>query len=171
MNNIGGEKMGKEIIYNVHWEGPFNWEQVQSKQDPGYVLYQIYGLHHLYGSNVLLYIGVSDRETGTLIDRLKEHDASWFQYEYDKMAFRLGSIGEFFDWDKWETDKDNAPYEKIAPELAHKIEQLLIFAHQPAYNQINKESAQKAKGIRIFNTGLFGHLFPEVSYRYCLYDA
>ena len=52
----------EEEIYIVHWDGPYSIEQIKEIKDTGYVLYQIYGSHHLYGRDVLLYIGESYRE-------------------------------------------------------------------------------------------------------------
>jgi hypothetical protein len=135
--------MNEEKIYDVNWEGPFKWEKVEKYIRACHVLYQIYGAHHLYGRDVLLYIGLTARPSGV---RLREH-----------------SIGKFTTWEDWEQEGD---YEKAAPGLVQRIEELLIYAHQPAYNTKSKSGLVLAEGIRIFNTGRLGQLFPEVSYKY-----
>src|SRR3990172_664021 len=100
----------KEKIYDVFWEGPFEWN--------------------------------------------------------DKNTVKVASVKEFESWEKWKI------YERdIYPRFRNRnilkaIEALLIYAHQPAYNTVNKERIIKAKGIRVFNTGKCGLLLPEVSYYY-----
>jgi hypothetical protein len=150
-----------EKIYDVYWEGPFEWDGRDKKIRDHHVLYQIYGFHHAYGREVLLYVGSSGR---SLKERLKEHE-EWLEDEYDKVTLRFGSVGEFTNWKGWDTDED---YKKANGELVERIEALLIYAHQPAYNQASKSQAMRAKGIRIFNSGRLGQLFPEVSYKYFL---
>ncbi len=41
---------------NIKWEGPKNLEEAQKKENSkkDYGVYQIYGFHPVYGSNVLL---------------------------------------------------------------------------------------------------------------------
>jgi len=150
-----------EKIYDIYWEGPFEWDQREAKIKDEHVLYQIYGSHHLYGRDVLLYIGSSVRG---LKERLREHE-EWLEDEYDKVTLRFGSVGEFTNWKDWDTDDS---YTKAKEDLVQRIEALLIYTHQPPYNQINKSQAMKSKGIRIFNSGRSGQLFPEVSYKYFL---
>jgi len=152
----------KERIINVHWKGPYLFEDAQKEDiQPGYVLYQIYGLHHLYGSDVLLYIGKTEEG---LNQRLSQH-GRWIAEEYDKVRFRMGSLGIMNSWDDWE---EEGPWDfpEEEPELIGFVESLLIYSHQPVYNTMNKNSAGMAKGLRVFNTGEIGRLFPEVSYEY-----
>ena len=154
----------KEKIINIHWEGPFIWDEKDQHQRDCHCLYQIYGHHPLYGRNVLLYIGKTDR---AVPERLVEH--KWTEEEYDKLTFYLGSLGPFESWKEW-TQYENEDYEKADTSLVLGTEQLLIFAHQPAYNTQSKETANAALGIRIFNTGRIAQLFPELSYRYFVDD-
>lgn len=154
----------KEIIYDIYWEGPFNWEKRNDEKivKSHHVLYQIYGLHHLYGDKVLLYIGM----TSDGIKRLDQHN-KWVQDEYDNVEFRIGSLGEFVSWEYWDSESD---YPKADDDIVKQVEALLIFAQQTAYNTKNKEDAEIAKGLRIFNSGKSGKLLPEVSYKYFLGD-
>ena len=95
--------------------------------------------------------------------RLDKHD-EWIDYEYDEMKVRLGSIARFSSWDKW--DRDPKQYPNPGDGIIKKIENLLIYANQPAYNKANKNSAKDSKKIRIFNTGRLGMIFPEISSSY-----
>ncbi len=146
-------------IVVVHWEGPYPWADCRTIHEPGHVLYALHGSHHLYGRDVLLYIGRSDAGVG---DRLQDHE-QWVADEYDLMTVRLASIGDFTSW------SDSALGERYAqaePGLVAGVEALLIHAHQPAYNTMNKASLERARDLRIMNTGRLGHLLPEVSYLY-----
>jgi hypothetical protein len=157
--------VANEKIYDVYWEGPFEWEKGERKCKNNHVLYQIYGSHHLYGRDVLLYIGSTLR---TPFERLREHE-EWVEDEYDKMTIRFGSISEFTSA-SWDEHERRRPYPRLKESVIETVEALLIYANQPAYNSRNKADAKKATGIRIFNTGRIGHLLPEVSYRYFLGD-
>jgi len=154
--------MYNETIYDIYWEGPFEWEEKDKHIKKHHVLYQIYGAHHLYGRDVLLYIGMTSKGVKR---RLKEHEG-WISEEYDKVRVRIGSLGEFTTWKDWR----EGDYKEAEKSLVERIEALLIYAHQPVYNKANKEQSEKAKGIRIFNSGFLGQLFPEISYRYFLGD-
>jgi len=154
--------MCNETIYDIYWEGPFEWEQKDKPIEKHHVVYQIYGAHHLYGRDVLLYIAMTSKGVKK---RLKEH-AGWISEEYDKVRIRIGSLGKFTSWRDWR----KGDYEEAENSLVEKIEALLIYAHQIVYNKANKEQAENAKGIRIFNSGFLGQLFPEISYRYFLGD-
>jgi hypothetical protein len=69
--SVGGKKMKSEIVYDVFWDGPYDCvsNEVCGNSNNN-VLYQIYGSHHLYGRDVLLYIGRTSREP---IKRILEH--------------------------------------------------------------------------------------------------
>ncbi len=153
--------MKGEKVYEVVWDGPYEChEENACSKDKGKVLYQIYGSHHLYGRDVLLYIG---RTKKAPLRRILEHE-EWIQEEYDKMTVRYGSIRKYGGWRG--SKNRQQPYPPEHGLIVEKIEALLIYANQPAYNSRNKEDAASAKGIRIFNSGKLGHLLPEVSYEY-----
>jgi hypothetical protein len=48
------EKM-PERIFDVYWEGPFNWEDRKDKIKDGHVLYALFGTHPVHGQNSLFY--------------------------------------------------------------------------------------------------------------------
>jgi len=151
--------MTDETIYDVYWEGPYEWKDCQAQVRECHVLYQIYGAHHLYGRDVLLYIGSSSRGVEK---RLKDHE-EWVEDEYETVHVRLGSVDKFSTWEEWDEDGD---YDKADAKLVEQIEALLIYSHAPAYNERNIGQIPRAEGIRIFNSGHLGHLLPEVSYKY-----
>lgn len=154
-----------EKIYEVYWKGPFKPESLSNLTDQEIeklCLYSVYGSHPLYGDNVLLYIGITERGANT---RLKEHDY-WMDLElYTDSRIYLASIGEFVGWDKSE---EIEIFDKPDRVIIEQIESLLIYAHQPCHNSRNTKTAASTHGIRIFNTGRSGRLFPEVS---ALYEA
>jgi len=153
-----------EQTWVIHWEGPLTLGEARKKKgrNTGYVLYQLSGQHHLYGANVLLYIGQTSKGIKT---RLGQHD-EWVADEYDEMKVRLGSIAKFGSWNSF--DKSKKPFPSPGLTIIKKIEGLLIHACQPAYNVANKNDARGAVEIRIFNTGRSGPIFPEISSWYFL---
>ncbi len=149
----------QEVSYDIYWEGPYDWDTRKGKAKSHHVLYQLYGQHPIYGRDVLLYIAM----TKDGAERLEQHE-QWIRDECDKMTFRLGSLGEFTSWEEWNKPGD---YRKKERDIVQQVEALLIYAHQPAYDSSNKSSAKDiSEGIRIFNSGHFGQLLPELSYRY-----
>jgi len=149
----------KERTIDVYWEGPYEWGDHNKHIKKSHVLYALYGTHPLYGRDVLLYIGKTERDVGI---RLSEH-GYWAEYECDRINIRVASMGEIESWKDWE---EGERYERAPDSDVEGVETLLIYAHQPAYNTRNKESLEKARNIRTFNTGRFGSLLPELSYRY-----
>ena len=147
-----------ERIVDVYWEGPFEWANVHKCTKQHHMLYALYGAHHAYGLNVLLYIG---RTTG-VANRFASHE-TWVGDEYDPMTVRLASLGEVDTWQEWD---EHDHYPRAEDDLVKRVEALLIYALQPAYNRANKDSLGDAKGLRVFNTGMIGTMLPEVSYRY-----
>ena len=155
--------MTREEIYDVYWQGPFEWRRRNELNNPGHVLYSLHGTHHLYGQNVLLYIGMTEN---TPKGRFLSHE-KWVVEEYDPMTIKVASVGKFINWKVWDEFEEDEPYPKFEDyNILNAIESLLIYSSQPAYNIVNKESLNNAQGIRIFNTGHAGLLFPEVSYKY-----
>jgi hypothetical protein len=100
--------------------------------------------------------------TENIQSRLTVHE-EWVDYEYDEITLRVASMKEITSWEGWDEIEEYPPAKTSD---VSKVEALLIFSHQPFYNQRNKYSMDNAKDIRIFNTGKIGKLLPEVSYRY-----
>jgi hypothetical protein len=140
-----------EEIYYIHWEGPYAPEQIESEK---YGIYQIYGQHPVYGSNVLLYIG---RTENSFASRLANRAVIWGNADAKNVQIYLGTV--YRDTKRLENE------EKI--EAIKKIEPLLIYAHFPAANSSNIASLGKKwkeyKNIRVINTNYRRSLLPEVS--------
>jgi hypothetical protein len=158
--------MRREMVLVAHWEGPYDFDEAVRKQSKNnaLVLYACFGSHHLYGRDVLLYLGKAKNGVGK---RLPSHKA-WIQYEYDRVSVRLASLGAFKSWHDWELGEH---YRKAQDATLRKAEALLIVSHQPAYNSQSKGRAALAKGLRLFNTGRLGNLLPEVSFLYQVGDS
>ncbi len=86
--------------------------------------------------------------------------SNWIDYESDTCKAYVASIGKFKNWTKYSEIEE---YLKPKPDIIEKVEKLFIFSHQPVYNNMSKQNAFVAKDIRIFNTGRFSNLMPEVS--------
>lgn len=142
----------------IEWDGPYSLESVRKlKNEIDYGVYQIYGTHPVYGSNVLLYIGKACNQT--FGKRIMQED-TWF-YNSDEKQVQI-YVGRLFNKkqpsnDEWKT-------------LITQAEQLLIFSHWPAGNSSNinsltkkKELLKQFKEIRIFNYDTHRNLMPEVS--------
>ncbi len=146
------------MTYDVHWDGPYGPDEL-GEVDANYVLYMICGTHGLYGRNVPLYVGKTQREVSK---RLREH--KWIDNEPDPVTIYIACIGEFFSWEK------NSAMEEYPPpsgRVIDAIEALLIIAHQCAYNTRSKcKESIGDLDVHIFNTGRRATLFPEVSSRF-----
>lgn len=148
-----------DLIWDVYWEGPFPWAKRDKVSQDQYVLYAIYGTHRVYGPKSLLYIGRTARVGG---NRLDEHDW-WVQEESEPIKLYLASIGKFDSWSSWES---RDAYTTADDKTVAAIEALLIYAHQPAYNSQDLQALSEFRPIRVFNSGRYATLLPEVSYRY-----
>lgn len=160
----------EENIFDVFWEGPVSFDGTKPLASilAGWdhsVLYQIYQTHPIYGRSVLVYIGMTTRPVAK---RLSEHFLKHYD-EFGEAKVYCASIAEFRPWlEAEEIDK----YPKFEDEdTLAKIEALLIYAHQPAYNTTHKNTEPASQGIRVFNTGQCGSLQKEVSGLYCLYGS
>ncbi len=143
-------------VIHIKWEGPKNLEEAQKKEklNENYGVYQIYGFHPVYGSNVLLYIGKADEQNFDL--RFKQHGNSWMESPMEAGEYKiyLGKLaGEFTPGDDdWSKEIEIA-------------EELLIVAHPPAYNSknIQKINEKRVNNYMVFNWGKRGSLLAEVS--------
>ncbi len=152
-------------IINIHWTGPYKLKEAQDITNAGYVLYQIYGTHPVFGPKIPLYVGKTEcQNTGI---RLAQHDY-WMEDEYDEVTIHLGSIGFFDNWNDWYDDEGES-YEKPPKALAKfiaDIEKLLIVANQPLYNTQNRGAESFDHDFIIYNTGKMGRILPESSSEY-----
>ena len=141
-------------VIHLQWDGPFTLEEVQKMNaDHDYGVYQVYGSHPVYGSDVLLYIGKAGAQTFSV--RLQQE--SW-HYNQD-----AGNIRYYVGRLAGERTPEDA-------EWAHQIElteTLLIHSHWPAANSRSIQTlgshAAKIADIHILNWGQRRTLLSEVS--------
>lgn len=129
---------------NVIWSGPYPIDIVKQKTSIG--LYQIYGTHPIYGRNVLLYIGKTER---SYAERFISHETDWIRYEYDDVSVYLGEVKADGDIKKSILD----------------AEKLLIYYCAPAYNSNELTDYRKngTEDIILMNFGRIASLPTEVS--------
>ena len=141
------------IILHIVWDGPIPYANItEFVGDTDFGIYQIYGSHPVYGSDVLLYIGRARGgsfgwEVPNKEGKLDHHDDGRIRVHIGRLA------GE-------STPPDTAWNNHI--DLA---ERLLICAHQPALNsQLSLGSwDEQLQPLHVCNWGKRGSLLPEVS--------
>lgn len=146
-------KTVKKIIINIDWEGPFSFANLSEINDSNkdYGIYQVYGCHPVYGSNVLLYIGKADQQTF----KVRIQQSYWDYYQDGRNSkFYVGRLSGI-----------TTPQEKEWCCSIALAEALLIYSHKPAFNSqyIQSISHKQAKYVHIFNWMEYRDLMPEVS--------
>jgi len=135
---------------HIEWEGPFLYEEVSRlDKEHDYGIYQIYGCHPIYGSDVLLYIGKAQNQT--FAKRLSQE--GWGQWNRD--ASRVEAYVGRLSGSETPEDWDNQ---------INLVEKLLIYAHGPAANTSNLNSIpDESANLHVLNWGQFRDLMAEVS--------
>jgi len=131
------EEKYQEIIINWHTKMPWDLNTLDKVYEKN-VLYQIYCDSHIYGKNVLAYIGKTDR---TFKERFSEHEKSFFQFA-NNVSYSIG-------------EPENYNEDLEIPES------ILIANHKPFFNKtFLHEICLKAKKnkIIIINNGNHGSL-------------
>jgi hypothetical protein len=147
----------------ITWDGPYSLEQLESgyKHLDSYGgLYQIYGTHPVYGSNVLLYIGKAVSQSFS--KRIKQEEHWWDNPDsYNIQVY----TGRLFNKVQKKAQEKSDWIDDIS--LA---EQLLINTHMPAHNSSNINSIsrkedilEKISKVRVINWHYYRDLMPEVS--------
>lgn len=146
--------MQSQIIH-IEWEGPFHLCDLDAgaldDSSRDYGLYQVYGAHTVYGSDVLLYIGKADRQTFNT--RLKQE--KWdLNKDAKSLSIFVGRVAGY-----------QVPTNQSWSDEITLAEKLLIFAHAPARNSQNIQDIPglELKNIHVLNWGCFRSLLPEVS--------
>lgn len=142
-----------DIIIHIEWEGPIAVKDIAGRtSESDYGIYQIYGGHPVYGSNVLVYIGkAAGQHFGVRISQ----EAHWlYNRDAERVAIYLGKLAG-----------EETPNDAVWDKHINLAERLLIFAHSPAYN--TQKSIQRIdedlRAVHILNWGCHRDLLPEVS--------
>lgn len=177
-NKLNEDEEGLIII-------PISWEKIEYEKvcthgkntDAG--LYQIYGRHHAYGPDSLLYIG----QAGNFSERINEK--RWFndflETTVEPDFVRLGRIAKSNDKKAEVLAEEDG---KLWSEFITLAEKLLISTHTPAFNsQLDYKLSgtlqnwtTNGRQIIVLNFGDRGSLLPEVStfrnsYTYYTYET
>lgn len=150
---------------DIWWEGPFSLNDIIEnkikKEDSDNIqkdvgLYQIYSSHPLYGTDVLVYIGLT---TDSFKRRLKNRWVIESGNDSNNVKIYLGCIFSQSKIINIETQ-----IEKIK-----KAEALLINALKPAFNSSNIQSVHEkyaTSNYQINNINNYRNLYPQLSSEY-----
>jgi len=145
--------MAKTHLIQLHWEGPYRLIEIPILMDEitDYGIYQIYGKHPVYGSDVLLYIGKAVNQT--LGKRISQEN--WLDTnDSNNTKIYVGRL-----------HGPQNPTNDIKSKEVDLAERLLIYTHKPSYNARSLSSLLDAQmqNIHILNWGDHRDLLPEVS--------
>jgi hypothetical protein len=140
-------------LIQIQWEGPTKLTNLPAliDEETDYGIYQIYGKHPVYGSDVLLYIGKADYQT--LGKRISQEN--WLDTnDSNNTKIYVGRL-----------HGSHTPSHEIWSKEIDLAERLLIYVHKPAYNSRSVSSLpdSELKNIHILNWGHHRDLLPEVS--------
>ena len=142
-------------VIHVQWDGPFSLEQVSelNNEDHDYGVYQVYGSHPIYGSDVLLYIGKASQQT--FATRLRQEP--WlYNQDARNIRYYVGRLAA-----------EQTPKETEWDRQIGMVEALLVHSHWPARNSQYVQSlgtnASQLSNIQILNWGQRRDLLGEVS--------
>ncbi len=140
-------------LIQLEWEGPYKLLELASITDDcfDYGVYQIYGKHPVYGSDVLLYIGKADYQT--LGKRISQEN--WLNTnDSNNLKIYVGRL-----------HGPNTPTEAQWSNEIDLAERLLIYVHKPAFNarSISSLPDTELQNVHILNWGHYRDLLPEVS--------
>lgn len=145
----------QELIIHLDWSGPHSYaEVVDSFNKPtDHGIYQVYGAHHVYGSNVLLYIGKTEEQT--FAARFSKHLWCPGNHDFNQLQIYTGRLfgGLTPTSVTWNDHIDLA-------------ERLLIQVHKPAENsqlELVKGRDVELQHVHVLNWSQYRDLMPEVS--------
>jgi hypothetical protein len=120
--------------------------------DSDFGIYQIYGSHPVYGSDVLLYIGRA--QGGSFGWRVPQHEHWIDNHDDGRIRVHLGRL-----------TGEATPSDEVWSQHIALAERLLIYAHQPAVNQRMGlgEAQAELHNVHVCNWGRKADLLPEVS--------
>lgn len=155
----------------IEWEGSYSLEEIGlnditynyslknaklNDEAMDYGIYQIYGNHPVYGTNVLLYIGKAQEQTFA-----KRISREGWEYNEDSKNIQI-YVGRIYN--------ENNSSDEIWDKMIDIAERMLIYSHEPARNSSNilnitknEEKLKIFEDVRIFNYGRYKSLMPEIS--------
>jgi len=140
---------------HVEWDGPFSYDAVKRLKDEfvDYGVYQVYGAHPVYGSDVLLYIGKADKQTFGV--RLSQESWNFHNQDSTRVCVYVGRISGY----------NKTPRDSVWTKHITLVERLLIYSHWPAGNSsgLNVGFGKELYGVHVLNWGKYRDLLPEVS--------
>lgn len=147
-------KIPSSLHIHVQWEGPFPYEEALAlKKNVDYGVYQIYGSHPVYGSDVLLYLGRAVQQT--FGKRLSQEFWNYHNQDSTRVAVYVGRLSGY----------DGTPNDKTWADQISMVERLLIYSHWPAGNSsgLNVKFGEDLHNVHVLNWGKYRDLLPEVS--------
>lgn len=143
------------VQFNVQWEGPLSYENAEKLKNLSidYGVYQIYGAHPVYGSNVLLYIGKANQHT--FGEHLGREACNFHNQDSGQVTIYVGRLSGY-----------KVPISNVAwSEQIALVERLLIYSHWPAGNTLGLNDAfdENLYDIHVLNWGKYRNLLPEIS--------
>lgn len=156
--------MSENEIINIWWEGSFTYDEILNNsmdhkkyqnQSTHIGLYQVYGNHILYGTDVLLYIGITtDQDFKT---RLKNRWIIGDSNDINNIKIYIGTI--------FSNDENIKANEK---DKILKAEALLINVLKPAFNSsyinsVHHNKIKSDKNFTVYNFNSYRSLPPELS--------
>ncbi|MFZ3577870.1 hypothetical protein [Virgibacillus sp. DJP39] len=146
-------EVAKTHLIQIQWEGSFKLIDLPTlkNEETDYGIYQIYGKHPIYGSDVLLYIGKADCQT--LGKRISQEN--WIDTnDSNNTKIYIGKL-----------HGPTIPSEEIWSKEIDLAERLLIYVHKPAYNSksISSLPDTELQSVHILNWGHHRDLLPELS--------
>lgn len=144
-----------ETYIHINWSGPYAYTDAIKLRSTSedYGIYQVYGTHPVYGSDVLIYIGKADQQTFGV--RLSQE--AWQKTNSDSSNLTV-YVGRLAGYEGTPTNTEWSSQITVA-------ERILIIAHWPAGNSsgINVLLDKEYRDIHVLNWGSYRSLLPEVS--------
>lgn len=148
--------MPSETVHiHVEWSGPHSYAEALALQDEytDFGVYQIYGSHPVYGSDVLLYIGKADQQT--FGKRLGQENWNYHNQDSSRVMVYVGRLAGY----------GSTPRNDDWSRQISLVERLLIYSHWPAGNSsgLNVSFGLELHDVHVLNWGQYRDLLPEVS--------
>ena len=140
---------------HVQWDGPYTYEEAEELKDSNsdYGVYQIYGSHPVYGSDILVYIGKASQQTFGL--RLSQELWNLHNQDSSRVAVYVGRLSTY----------NVTPSSEVWTQEISLVERLLIYSHWPAGNSsgLHVKFGEDLHYVQVLNWGKYRDLLPEVS--------